>query len=618
MTEDRQLSAIMFTDIVGYTSLMGKDEAKALQVLEQMRQIMKPLLARFKGEMFKEMGDGTLSRFHSAVDAVECAIGIQREILTKADFHIRIGIHVGDVVFKGGDIFGDGVNVASRIEPLAEPGGICISRSVYENIRNQPGVQTVCLGEKELKNVVSPVKVYALTGEGMPAPKKLPKKTVQLYLRPSLKIALVFLMVGGGIFAMWYLFIQHSSEEKTSNNLSGDPEQTRLADGLKENNIRRLSETPEMAVVTNNYSSPYQGKSVQVQHVSEETRKKETEEISQLEKALIAMDAKIAVMKKNSGTTNLGEDDGLLAVLTMIEEKKKQQQRLDELRRKRQQATEEDIAVYEQIISSSSGKDLKEVAWKKLVANNPEAADLAIGNVDVLKMLLFQKLVEPTSGLEFVWVKGGCFQMGDRFGEGDDNEKPVHEVCVDSFGMGRYEVTQGQWQKIMGNNPSKFTKGNNYPVEQVSWVDTQDFIRKLNSHTGKSFRLPTEAEWEYAACSGGKKEMYAGGSDIDRLAWYDGNSGDSPHPVGTKEPNGLGLYDMSGNVWEWCSDWYDKNYYQHSLRNNPQGPSSGSFRVIRDGCWNGTSRLARCTNRDGFRSGYRLDNLGFRVVLPGK
>ena len=330
------------------------------------------------------------------------------------------------------------------------------------------------------------------------------------------------------------------------------------------------------------------------------------------------MDTKIAVMKKDFGATNLGKNDGLLAVLTMVEEKEKQQQRLDELLKKRQQAIEEDIAVYEKIIYSSSGKDLKETAWKKLVANNPEAADLATGNVDVLKMLLFQKLVEPTTGMEFVWVEGGCFQMGDTFGEGDDDEKPVHEACVDSFGMSSHEVTQGQWQKIMENNPSKFTKGNNYPVEQVSWVDTQDFIRKLNSHTGKSFRLPTEAEWEYAACSGGKKEKYAGGSDIDRLAWYDGNSGDSTHPVGTKEPNGLGLYDMSGNVWEWCSDWYGKNYYQQSLRNNPQGPSSGSFRVIRDGCWNGSPWLARCTNRDGFRPGYRLDNLGFRVVLPGK
>ena len=226
MTEDRQLSAIMITDIVGYTRLMGKDEVKALQVLEQKRQLMKPLLARFKGEMFKEIGDGTLSRFHSAMDAVECAIEIQRQILKKTDFYIRIGIHVGDVVFKGGDIFGDGVNVASWIEPLAEPGGICVSRSVYENIRNQTSVQTVFLGEKELKNVAEPVKVYALTGEGLPTPKILPAKTVQPSLQSSRSnIVLVLLVAVGGIFAIWHFFSHQSTVEKISKNLSDDPAQ---------------------------------------------------------------------------------------------------------------------------------------------------------------------------------------------------------------------------------------------------------------------------------------------------------------------------------------------------------------------------------------------------------
>ena len=366
------------------------------------------------------------------------------------------------------------------------------------------------------------------------------------------------------------------------------------------------------------FSSSDQDQSGAAQPVTEESPKRYAEEILLLEKDLAAMDAKIATMKKDVGTTKLRKDEGLAAVLTMVEEKERQQKRLDELRKKWQQAVENDIAVYEKIVHSSSGYDLKETAWRQLVADYPEAVDLAIGSVDVLKLLLLKKWVEPITGMEFVWVEGGCFQMGDSFGEGEDDERPVHEVCVDSFGMSRHELTQGQWQKIMGNNPSKFTKGNNYPVEQVSWVDTQDFIRKLNTHTGSSFRLPTEAEWEYAACSGGKKEKYAGGSDIDRLAWYDGNSGDSTHPVGTKEPNGIGLYDMSGNVWEWCADWYDKNYYQQSLRNNPRGPSSGSFRVIRDGCWNGSFWLARCSNRDGFGPGYRLDNLGFRVVLPVK
>jgi formylglycine-generating enzyme required for sulfatase activity/class 3 adenylate cyclase len=587
MTEDRQLSAIMFTDIVGYTSLMGKDEAKALQVLEQQRQFIKPLLSRYKGEMLKEIGDGTLSRFRSAVDAVDCAIEIQRVLLEKADFFIRIGIHVGDVIFKGGDIFGDGVNVASRIESLAEPGGVCISGSVYEYIRNQISVHVVSLGEKKLKNVAELVKVYALTGEGLPAPKNSSGKSVQSSSRLYRNIALVFLGMVSTIFVLWYFFIQQPT----------------------------VKNPLEMADIDQNISSPDLDKPVTIQPVNEETRNRYADEIVRLERGLALLDKKIAAMKKGQEIKTLGENDGLGTVLTMVEEMERKQQRLDELRKKWQQAVVSDIAVYEKIVHSSSGGDLKEAAWKKLVAGYPEAAGLATGNIELLKLILFKKWVEPITGMEFVWVEGGCFQMGDTFGEGDEDEKPVHEVCVDSFGMSSHEVTQGQWQKIMGNNPSKFARGDNYPVEQVSWVDTQDFIRKLNNNIGSFFRLPTEAEWEYAARSGGRKEKYAGGSDIDRLAWYDGNSGDSTHPVGTKEPNGIGLFDMSGNVWEWCSDWYGRNYYQQSLRNNPRGPSSGSFRVIRDGCWNGNFRLARSANRDGFRPGYLLDNLGFRIVL---
>ena len=177
---------------------------------------------------------------------------------------------------------------------------------------------------------------------------------------------------------------------------------------------------------------------------------------------------------------------------------------------------------------------------------------------------------DPVTGMAFMWVPGGCYQMGDTFGDGDEDEKPVHEVCVDGYWMGKYEVTQGEWQKIMGSNPSHFNKGDNYPVEKVSWNDAKEFIRKLNSKSnGYKFKLPTEAEWEYAARSGGKKEKYSGSSDVDSVAWYNSNSGKSTHSVGTKAPNGLGIYDMSGNVWEWVEDIYSNNAYRNHSRNNP-------------------------------------------------
>ena len=161
--------------------------------------------------------------------------------------------------------------------------------------------------------------------------------------------------------------------------------------------------------------------------------------------------------------------------------------------------------------------------------------------------------------IEMVFVKGGTFMMGatpEQGSDAGDGEKPVHSVTVSDFYIGKYEVTQAQWKAVMGKNPSHY-KGENRPVERVSWYDIQKFIEKLNAKTGKRYRLPTEAEWEYAARGGNQSKgyKYSGSNDIGSVAWYTNNSGDRTHPVGQKQPNELGLYDMTGNVWEWCSDW---------------------------------------------------------------
>jgi sulfatase modifying factor 1 len=224
---------------------------------------------------------------------------------------------------------------------------------------------------------------------------------------------------------------------------------------------------------------------------------------------------------------------------------------------------------------------------------------------------------DAATGMEMIFVKGGCYQMGDTVGGGHSDEKPVHEVCVSDFYMGKYEVTQRQWQNIMGGNPSHFSScGDNCPVEKVSWDDVQNFIGKLNSRTGKRYRLPTEAEWEYAARSGGKSEKYSGGNDVDAVAWYGSNSGSRTHPVGQKQPNGLGLHDMSGNVWEWCQDWYGSSYYNQSPRDNPVGPSSGSARVVRGGSWYSVAASTRAALRRRSYPVIRYDFLGFRLALP--
>ena len=213
-----------------------------------------------------------------------------------------------------------------------------------------------------------------------------------------------------------------------------------------------------------------------------------------------------------------------------------------------------------------------------------------------------------------VEVKGGCFQMGDGFGVGEIDEYPVHEVCLDAFFIGRREVTQHEWQTIMGSNPSRFQKGDDYPVENVSWDEVQEFIRRLNGLIGGGYRLPSEAEWEYACRSGGMNEKYCGGDTLDELARYEANSASMPQPVGTRFPNGLGIYDMSGNVWEWVQDWYGKDYYRSSPKHNPTGPVTGFYKVSRGGSWDYGAWFNRPSARfcSWPESGYF--SLGFRLA----
>ena len=190
------------------------------------------------------------------------------------------------------------------------------------------------------------------------------------------------------------------------------------------------------------------------------------------------------------------------------------------------------------------------------------------------------------NGVEFtmILVRGGTFTMG---GTSSDpyiysDEFPTHQVTLSTFAIGQTEVTQALWEMVMGSNPSNHS-GTNLPVEMVSWNDCQEFITKLNQMTGKNFRLPTEAEWEYAARGGNKSQgyKYSGSNNVDEVAWYFSNSGNASQPVGTKSPNELGIYDMSGNVYEWCSDWYGA--YNADAQTNPTGPAIGTERNFRGG-----------------------------------
>jgi formylglycine-generating enzyme required for sulfatase activity len=216
---------------------------------------------------------------------------------------------------------------------------------------------------------------------------------------------------------------------------------------------------------------------------------------------------------------------------------------------------------------------------------------------------------EPVTGMEFVWVPAGEFMMGSN--EGAADEQPLHKVRIDGFWMGKYEVTQGQWKAVMYDNPAYFIEGDNYPVENVNWGDTQDFIAALSERSGDQFRLPTEAEWEYACRAGTAGQRYG---ELGDIAWFHENTKGTTRPVGQKKPNAWGLYDMLGNVWEWCQDWYDEKYYAASPSENPRGVSSGSDRVNRDSSYGSYPQYVRSACRGGDTPSWGYGSLGFRLT----
>ena len=242
-----------------------------------------------------------------------------------------------------------------------------------------------------------------------------------------------------------------------------------------------------------------------------------------------------------------------------------------------------------------------------------------------------------------VKVAGGSFTMGCITEQGDcgENEKPMHRVTIKAFYMSKYEVTVQQfeqfvkatgyktedekdsqskginWRHNVEGNPYYGNEKDKFPVIRVSWNDTKEYCRWLSAETGKSYRLPTEAEWEYAARGGNKSSttQYSGSGYLGSVGWFGDNSGSATHSVGEKQANELGLYDMSGNVWEWCSDWYGDKYYSVSPTDNPQGPSTGIFRVFRGGCWGNAAVHCRVASRYGLTPDYRSNFMGFRLAF---
>ncbi len=281
-------------------------------------------------------------------------------------------------------------------------------------------------------------------------------------------------------------------------------------------------------------------------------------------------------------------------------------------------------ALNQKVLLDDKGKRLTEAKRRELAAMEQRERERLLKSKEEQRLAEERRKQEElkkqvkkqtftANGVSFtmVEVQGGTFTMGSDVFSG---KKPAHSVTLSSYHIGETEVTQALWQAVMGKNPSKF-KGNKYPVERVSWEDCQKFIKKLNKITGKQFRLPTEAEWEFAARGGNlsKGYLYSGSDNLDDVAWFRDNSGGTTHNVATKGSNELGLYDMSGNVWEWCSDW--DGPYSSIAQTNPTGPSTGSLRVLRGGCWFSYDGFCRVSGQGGSSPDDRDSSLGLRLAL---
>lgn len=272
-------------------------------------------------------------------------------------------------------------------------------------------------------------------------------------------------------------------------------------------------------------------------------------------------------------------------------------------------------------------------------------AALLLGNIRFSAAEEFETWQEEFTGMQFVKISGGCFQMGQTSTETRllkkampyeqdykkyyTDELPRHEVCVDDFWIGRQEVTQGQWKKVMGSNPAHFNENNKLPMEKVSWFAAQRFMKKINErHEKLYFRLPTEAEWEYAARAGSETPFHTGLTITTDQANFNGiytfganlkgEYRKKTVPTGSFKPNDFGLFDLHGNVWEWCSDWYDGDYYRSSTSKNPTGPEDGTMKVMRGGSWFHYAGNIRSATRYKNKPDGEYADTGFRVVRSSK
>lgn len=544
----RRLAAILLGDIYGYSRLMhlAEDETVA-RVKRIKRDVLEPTIAEHDGRVVDTAGDGFLAIFDSPVEAVRCGIVIQQSMEARnamlAREHwiqYRIGINLGDVLFEDDGVYGDGINVAARLEGIAEPGQIYISGGIYEQVKHKVVCGYKSLGDRQVKNITDPVKVYRVLPD--PSAVRASKRRPWVTMLVGLAAVVLVLMLGGG--ATWYIMTMRSGQVDTVTAPTSTA--TEIAKASPPAAPAAPAVAPQ-AAPTAPQAAPIAPQAAPVT-------------------------PQVAPVTPQAGpvTPQAGP-----------------------------------IAPQAAPIAPPAAQ---------VAAQTAPAPAVTAAAPPVQQPSLPRSIRAP----EMVSVPGGSFAMGSN---DDATERPVHQVTVKPFAIGKFPITVREWNECAAAKACAFTAtgSDDAPITDVSWDDAKQYAAWLAQATGKPYRLPSEAEWEYAA-RGGKQTKYWWGDQFQSGMANCKNCGDvagaaQPIKVGSLKPNPFGLYDMGGGVNQWVEDCWHRNYQGAPSDGSAWLERDCSSRVMRSGSWRNDASSVRAANRDRYEPNVRYPTHGFRVAL---
>ncbi|MBX9823677.1 MAG: SUMF1/EgtB/PvdO family nonheme iron enzyme [Xanthobacteraceae bacterium] len=562
----RRLAAILAGDIAGYSRLMQIDEdGTYARVRRIQRDLIEPTITEHYGKLVKTTGDGFIAIFESPVEAVRCGIVIQQSMIGRNAslphqhwIVYRLGINLGDVIVEPDDVYGDGVNVASRLEGIASPGHIYISGGIYEQVKHKLVCGYQSLGDRQIKNITDPVRVYRVLPD--PAALMASRK------RPiALGVALAAVALAGAGGAFWFLYSPMQQPSPTGPAAVTAP--TEAAKGVP-------IQTPRTA--------PQPSRSAATQATPQPSTPQPA-----TPQAPAAAPSQTTAQNPSSAIPQTAPQPSRSAT---------------------PQAPPQPSPSTTQPATTQQGAQQPSPSGTQQVG--PQAA---------LPSATKPPATAPLKEPEMIALAGGSFSMGSN---DDVSEKPIHRVTIKPFALSKFPITNREWNQCAAANACAFTaeRNDDSPVTNVSWNDAKQFIAWLSKVTGKAYRLPSEAEWEYAA-RGDTQTRYWWGDQFQRgmancKNCTDVPAAEQPVKVGTFQPNPFGLYDMGGSVDQWVEDCWHKSYIGARADGAPwlEGGDCAA-RVIRSGSWRNDASYARPANRDRYDAVVRYPTHGFRIAL---